>query len=243
MSSLLQLAADLLDRMSNPSYGASVNEEYAQRFAAIMVDGELDDRLIHEAGELRDPRAFTAAGWLWLLGWVKASEIRLDDQLLTGLCEQWEAASFKALVIEHAIAHLRPAHDDPYRERQFSDDPDQFEPVLSPEQRQEAAGGWLSDLVQRASAEPSEVAPADEPRSEPDRAVFARHSHHAESLLMALLLVDQPATIAAAEELLAQDWRGSEQLAQSLEGWLSTLDAESAELWRRRLHRQAGDDH
>ena len=36
MSSLLELAAEFFDRMTNPAYGAEVNEEYALRLASLL---------------------------------------------------------------------------------------------------------------------------------------------------------------------------------------------------------------
>ncbi len=52
MSSLIQLAADFFDRMSNPVFGAEANEEAALTFASLR-DEELDERLRYEAAQLR----------------------------------------------------------------------------------------------------------------------------------------------------------------------------------------------
>jgi hypothetical protein len=235
MSSLLELAADFFDRMANPAHGAQVNEEYALRLAALL-DGELESRLTEEARRLSDAQALTPHGWMWVLGWSKAHEVRLDDALLTALCEQWESSTFKAMVIENAIGFQHDNVEASAPAATFSID--------------DVDGTWLRELIRRAV----QITPSDNDQPDPRQAEFPgnsrnasesivrRHSRHAHSLLVALLLVDQYVTLNAASALLRHPWVGRPALLESFEARVMALDPESQSIWLQRLAPELEDE-
>lgn len=190
MTSLLRLAAEALDRQSNPAYGRTANEDAAQRLAQGW-DEEFDLRLRREAAELRHPDDLTSYGWLWLFDWARGREVRLDRQLLFELCEQWQVASLQTVVIDHVVRTMYRAPRRPSRQAPGED--------------------WLDELVRRATA-------ADEPGA------GSRHSHHAESLLLALLQVGEEPAIDAARRLLLTPWARREELNDFYSGWLDSLE-------------------
>ena len=67
MTPLLTLARDYLERMSNPALGVAMNESYALKFGALLLEDKLQWQLADEIKQLRDPQTLTSHGWLWLL--------------------------------------------------------------------------------------------------------------------------------------------------------------------------------
>jgi len=187
MSSLLRLAAETLDRMTNPAFGVGVNEAYGQRLAR-MWDEEFQTRLRQEAAVLRDPDELTPHGWMWLLEWAPRLRLELHSGLLLELCERWHVASMQAAVIAHVVRTR-----DPWE--------------------------WLADLVRRATTD------------EHDPEADARHTRHAESLLVALLQVGEPPTLSAAGQLLATPSSHQDRLVDFYTGWLDSLEPEVRGTW------------
>jgi hypothetical protein len=218
MSSLLALASEFLDRMSNPAFGVQVNEDYATRFATLIDESD-EERLAGEIAQLRSASELTANGWSWLLGWVRAHpEVRVRGATLLDVCEHWESATFKADVIETAIV----APLDFEEER-----PGVVEGVPNP---------WLQELVSRAVLF-SETSQSDEhDEGEPGEDVGPRlSSRHIYSLLLALLQVGDDQTLQAATALLGHRWAGQESLREFVTSWLQGLDPQTRAMWSTRL--------
>jgi hypothetical protein len=102
MTSLLRLAAESLDRVSNPAFGRGANEQAGERLAQAW-DDDFDVRLRQEASQLRHASELPPHAWLWLFDWARSSDVDLDRELLFELCEQWSVASFQTVVIRHVI--------------------------------------------------------------------------------------------------------------------------------------------
>lgn len=104
MSILLGLARDHFDRMSNPAYGPSVNEEYSLRFAALLqregVQGALEEGILG----LRNAELLTSHGWIWLLGWARSERLQLHEELLLEVFDHWSNVFLKAAVLEAGTA-------------------------------------------------------------------------------------------------------------------------------------------
>ena len=186
MSSLLELAAEFFDRMTNPAYGAEVNEEYALRLASLL-DEETSARLNQEARQLKSSTVLSAHAWTWLLEWTKTAGVSLDFDLLVDLCERWESATFKAVVIEAATrgsAVRAPGASVP-----------------------EFPHPWLRTVLVRATRPPSDQQQDRDPHV-PIGPGSVRHSRHVHSLLIALLLVERDITLDAATALLHERWEG-----------------------------------
>lgn len=211
MSSLLELAADFLDRMTNPAFGADANEEYTLRFSALL-SGDAGERLRSEAAQLQSADALTPHAWAWLLRWAKSNQVPLGGPLLVDLCERWESAAFKAIVIDAGTGR-RAARG---RNVGVADFPDP----------------WLRTVLVRATRPTSTEDTHD--HDSPLR-VSSRHSRHAQSLLMALLLVETDVTLDAASSLLREDWHGRNDLLRYFWGRADALDPETREVWRERL--------
>jgi hypothetical protein len=206
MSSLIQFAADFIERMSNPVYGLQVNDEAALEFAAIFDDA-VSERFRFEASQLQTPDALTSYGWTWLLDWAASEGVRLDSELLINLCETRESASFKAAVISAATI------DDSYEPQ---DSPD-LEGFPNP---------WLRQLLSRAVEPP----PTDDRTGE-----HQRPSRHAESLLIALILIERGSTLDAASALLHHRWDQGESLVRFFWHRMELLDEDTRQAWERRL--------
>jgi hypothetical protein len=220
MSSLIELASEFLDRIGNPAYGAQINEEYAIRLTALLgIDTpEIDRRFATEVAALDDVEALTPTGWLWVLRWARAHDVRMSPDLLRALVERWEATSFKAVAIETAIADADDA---------------------------ERSETWLAGLVDRAvrtEITGDTTRPRDFGGDEPDRNQKSirppserRGSRHAYSLFLALVACDTAATTNAASDLVGRDWDGAEDLVLSVWARLDSLDDESRDVWLSRL--------
>jgi len=102
MPDFLNLTADFFERMVNPAYGATVNEEYGLRLAALLSDERARSLLAHEVAQLSDPNTLTAHGWLWLLSYTRSNSIALSPDLLLQLAERWSSVSMLVAVIDAA---------------------------------------------------------------------------------------------------------------------------------------------
>jgi hypothetical protein len=104
MSNLLALARDHLDRMANPAFGAAVNEEYSLRLASLLQQEGNLGRLQDELQSVRDAEVLTSHGWLWLLGWARAEQLRLSEDLLIEVFNRWSNVFLKAAVLEVGVS-------------------------------------------------------------------------------------------------------------------------------------------
>src|SRR5687767_10586038 len=108
MSSLLALARDHLDRMSNPAYGAAVNEEYSLQLAALLQQEGVRSQLRQELQSIRDADELTSHGWMWVLSWAQSERLTLHDDVLLAVFDRWSNVFLKAAVLEVGTTHAAP---------------------------------------------------------------------------------------------------------------------------------------
>ena len=192
MSGMLSLARDYMERMANPVYGFAVNEDYSLRFAQLLETEGFESSLRREIEELRDTEELTSNGWLWLIGWAKARRIELEEELLLDLFNEWSNISARCAIVDLAIHQYRPEVE---RSRVF--------PLG------EFPHPFLARILRRATEVPAgQEARIDRPMPHP---AYWRSASRAEDLLVVLLQVDDPITIAAAATLLRHGWEGERE--------------------------------
>lgn len=218
MSSILALANDYIDRMTNPSFGLRVNEDYALRFADLLGSEGFQTQLEDEMRRLRDATALSSYGWLWLLGWAQAQQVALDDGLLHQLYRQTSSVFVKAAVIRTAVTAAG------WQER------------VAPARDDEGRGRFLSRLIDEATrVEESWVEDSEDLDTPRNLDTPGNGAASAEVLLIALLQADQPETIDAAAQLLHQEWFGRPALLSYFWDILEGLDEDTGRAWRDRL--------
>lgn len=221
MSDLLFLASDYIERMANPVYGTSVNEDYALKFGTLLSKEGFEARLNEEIRTLTDRDALTSYGWLWLLSWVKSKDIELNEELLVELYEEWSSVLVRAEILDLATRNVD------YVERLL--------PSLSIEQ---FPNSFLSRIMMRA-IRPQEVEETTQPESQEWRSTEELPIQEdqpstalAESTLVALIQVDTPITIDAARVLLTHKWDGHQQLLEFFWAIYEALDPETHDEWK-----------
>jgi hypothetical protein len=224
MSDLLFLASDYIERMANPVYGTSMNEDYALKFATLLSREGFEERLNEEMKTLTDRETLTSYGWLWLFGWARSRDIDLNEDLLFDLYEEWSSVFVRAEIVDLATRNVD------YSERPNID--------LSVEG---FPNRFLSRIMSQATRRP-EMDETRYPEAE-DRELFEEQrapeagpsTALAESTLAALIQVDTPITIDAARVLLWHKWEGQEQLLQSFWAIYEALDPETHDVWAKHL--------
>jgi hypothetical protein len=223
MSNILALAEDFLERMSNPAYGIGVNEEYAMKFARLLEDEQFEGQLNQQISDVNDADALTSHAWLWVIGWAKSQGVVVQEHVLIELFERWSNVAVKASIIDLVMDGLE--------ERQVPDP----EVALSEFPVRFFAGVMRNavEIPERPSLEwRRENEPFDyPPEMEEPQPSLAR----AEGLLVALLQVGVPMTLAAASVLLRHGWRGQKQLGEFYESLLARLEPDTREEWERRI--------
>jgi hypothetical protein len=212
MSGLLSLARDYIERMANPVYGLAMNEEYSLRFAQLLETEGFESSLRREIEALHDADELTSNGWLWLFGWAKTRQIELEQELLLDLFNEWSSIVARCAIVDVAIHQYRP------EVRMSRDLP---------------LGEFPHPMLARMLRDATEVTEAREERIDrpSSQLVYRRPTIRAEDLLMVLLQVDDPITIAAASTLLRHRWEGHEQLNTYLRELATTWDNETRGVW------------
>ena len=217
MSDVLALSSDFIERMSNPAYGVSVNEDYSIRFGKMLTSDGFDDMLQHEARRLRNVDTLSSHGWLWLLDWAKSRNISLDDELLLDLTERWSSVFMQVSVIDLATQNAE------WTRRQSVATVEGFQ------------NRWLSKLMQRSTTLPSEeLSQADSLRQALPSSEYIS-TNRAENVLIALLQVGRDITVDAAATLLRHDWAGHTKLVRFFWSCYDGLDNETQLVWKSRL--------
>jgi hypothetical protein len=218
MSEILTLAADFIDRMSNPAHGIAVNEEYSLRFAQLLGQERTFSILRDEAARVRDVNTLSAHGWFWFLNWARGHELELNGELLLDLSDRWASVFMQVLIIDVATRNRRMRELGQARHvAEFQDE-------------------WLRQLLTRSVIQ--EQRPPER-RNEPEEG----HSEEqvpvrmgrAETTLLALLQVGSDLTLAAAATLLAHPWPGRGRLREYYEWRLSDLEPETRAAWEQRI--------
>jgi hypothetical protein len=224
MSDLLFLASDYIERMANPVYGTSTNEDYALKFATLLSKEEFEARLNEEIRTLTDRETLTSYGWLWLFGWAKSRDIDLKEDLLIDLYEEWSSVFVRAEIVDLAT------HNVDYPERpnallSMGEFPNRFLSRIMSQatRRPEAEETQHLEAEDRGSLEEQRA-----PEQGPSTAL-------AESTLVALIQVGTPITIDAARVLLWHKWEGQENLLELFWAICNALDPETREVWIKRL--------
>jgi hypothetical protein len=213
MSGLLILARDYIERMTNPLYGFSTNEDYSLRFAHLLRMEGFENSLRKEIEELRDSQALTSNGWLWLIGWARSGRIHLREDLLLELFEEWSSVVGRCAIVDLAtyLSEMEPEADVTLR-----DFPNSF----------------LAKIL-RGVTETREGHARGIDRHRPD---LEQLTIRAEDTLIVFLQIGTPLTLAAASALLRYQWTGHEQLLEFLRVLVEPLDPETRSVWSARLH-------
>ncbi len=207
MSELLTLAADFIERMSNPAYGIRTNEDYSLRLGSLLAGEKFEILLRQEIATICDPDTLSPHGWLWLLNWVRARDIRLDEELLWHLSETLSSVFMQVLLIDVATRHV---------------DWQRHEDVVSVE---EFDNLWLSRLLARCTQSRAQ-------EDTDDRHVDTRRS---QTVLVALMQLGSDVALDAASTLLNHRWPGQSRLVQSFWVLAAELDEETRTNWVNRL--------
>jgi len=220
MSEILVLARDYLERMANPIYGASTNEDYAIRFAMLMRSEGFEERLNKEISEIADRTTLTSHGWHWVLGWAKSRRLDLSEDLLVELFEEWSSVFLRADIIDLAIQNADYSAQS--LGRGLNEFPNRFlAKIMSSATRRREEDVRRSEDTQiweeRQSVEPH-----------PSTSI-------AESTLIALLQVGRPITLDAASVFLRHLWSGQQQLLYYFWAICDGLDSETRDAWVSRL--------
>jgi hypothetical protein len=217
MSELLTLASDYIDRMSNPTFGAAVNEDYGTRFAALLQSKEFQRSFDESIRELSDRGTLSAYGWLWLLGYVKARQISLREDLLAELFLEWSSVFVRSEIIDVATQVA-----------------DQLETSLTRPSLAEFPNGFLRKVLTIVTREPEQPFMSDIELRE-QKAAPERSTALAESALVALIQVGRPITLSAAATLLHHRWKGRDQVVQFFWTLFDSLDQETQSVWLQRI--------
>lgn len=207
MSHILPLASDFIERMSNPSYGIRVNEDYSIRLGTLLSSEGFEHELLREIEQLRDPEALTPHGWLWLLSWTRAKGASLDGKLLLHLAESFSSVFMQAAVIDLATLGF---------DGQSSDSTATIAEFSHP---------WLSMLLSNCT----------DAHGDDDKERRQADTRRAETVLIALMQVNREITLDAASTLLNHSWAGQPLLVQFFWSLCNELDDETQEVWISRL--------
>jgi hypothetical protein len=107
MSSLLSLAADYIERMANPVFGITTNEDYAIKFGKLLESEGFESQLRGEIRALKEPEALSSHGWLWLFDWAKSTGADIDQELLLHLFRKWSSPFVRAEIVQLATRGFR----------------------------------------------------------------------------------------------------------------------------------------
>jgi hypothetical protein len=218
MTSLLALASNFIDQLSNPRHGLDAHEAAAEQLAAHLRDEELRSRFHREVAALSSPEELTTDGWRWIIRFASANEIALDPDLLRRGCLRWSSTSLVAAGITAAVESFTDDEPDPRRgpgsrgRPGISDLPDP----------------WLRTLLEELLPGPS-VLNADG-TEQPDSESSGR-VRQAEVVFTALLIVDRPTTILAARAMLRDQERLSADLSGLVESRMDLLDDDARDAW------------
>ena len=225
MTTLLPLASEFIERMSNPAYGVLVNEDFAMRFAELFEStGKFERTLKREDKSLTSTDALTAHGWMWLLGWARSQRLALSETLLLEITEKWKTnVPMQSLAIEIATQTAR------WKRRSHAPSLHEFEHP------------FLRELLQRA-VRPQRDQPNRTERIEGDNfddssPLKEIRTDRAESTLVALIDVELDITLDAAAALLNHAWEGQRDLLVFYDYLQAGFDPETQKKWALRLHR------
>jgi hypothetical protein len=224
MSDLLFLARDYIERMANPVYGTSTNEDYALKFGTLLIKEGFEARLNEEIRSLTDRDTLTSYGWLWLFRWARSRDIDLREELLVDLYDEWSSVFVRAEIVDLATRRF-----DYTEKSNVRLSVDEFpNPFLSK---------IMSQATRYPEVEKTRHLEAEDWRSDEQRAAEHRppSTALAESTLVALIQVGTPLTIDAARVLLWHKWEGQEQLLRSFWAIYERLDPETHDVWTKHL--------
>ena len=212
MSSLFTLAADYIERMANPAFGITTNEDYAIKFGKLLESEGFESRLREEIRALKDPEALSSHGWLWLFDWAKSTGADLDQELLLTLFRKWASPFVRAEIVQLATRGFQGETGANVRHEMFNF-PDRF----------------LAQIMIEVTT------PLEESNLERDQLSVTR----SQSVLVAFLQAGSPVALDAAAALLRHQWEGQRELVNFFSVLLEGLDPETRGAWRERVPPQS----
>ena len=210
MSVLFRLSRDFIDKLSNPSHGSLVNEEYSLKLAQVMEEEGFKNQFARDLEQLTDPDTLSSYGWTWLLRWCRINEIPPHYKLLTSLMHRWSDVFIQSLIIDTAT---------------FRDE-------------KKDSSEWLDNIIRDVTSTPEHDKSGQESRtllrskkesSELDSPAF--RTQPAENLLLALLHLETGIAINGAKQLLRTEWRGQRALLNYFRVRVDLLDEDTRKRW------------
>lgn len=210
MSTLLTLARDYIERMANPVYGVTTNEDYAIKFGKLLESEDFKVQLQEEIESLteKDTGVLSSHGWLWLFDWAKSTGAKLDQELLLLLFHEWVSPFVKAEIVQLATRDFDGETGVNVRNN-LSDFPNRF----------------LARIMEEATSS------GEENDSERERL----RGTPAQSVLITFLQADSPIALDAASALLRHQWNGQQKLRHFFEVLVGSLDTETKNVWLDRI--------
>lgn len=206
MSALLTLARDYIERMANPVFGITMNEDYAIKFGTLLGAEGFESQLQREIRALKDPDVLSSHGWLWLFEWAKSTHTDLNQELLLRLFHRWTNPIVMAEII---LLATRDFHEESRVRRNVYDFPNPF--------------------LARILKEVTSSGEVDRPDLQPLRGIPAQR------VLVALLQAGSPIALDAASALLWHPWEGQHDLLEFFRMLFESLDTETRDIWLHRL--------
>jgi hypothetical protein len=209
MSVLIKLASDFIEKMTNPSYGGVVNDDYALKFSVLLNENEFEGRFVEEIQSIDNINSLTSSGWVWILNWLQSKKIELKSEVKVELIKRWLNIILRSLVIESS-PYAKGKESSVVNSSIYDFDP------------------WLRDVLTWSLQVETELKEGN--KDEVDVSI-----RNAESLLFALMQAGTPLSLAAAGALLNHEWYGQGALNNSFEDFCKRLDRETGILWRETL--------
>jgi hypothetical protein len=198
MNDILGLAAEFIDRLANPSYGAEINEAYAARLDELLRRyPSLATNLVDESLSADDVDLLSTASWLWYLGWCHDHGPLPSIEFLDALYEESDDPVIRLFVVEAVATH--PSIVEQY---QGLDE-------RAPDDLEELPRTWLSDRLLGLVTGSSE--PDHRERDQDDRLAEALE------FTTSLLQIGNPVALTTLRASLSRDWMGQQRLMNMME--------------------------
>jgi hypothetical protein len=211
MSILLTLTSDYVDKMMNPIYGITVNEDYGIKFANLLESDGFTSKLNEEIESLDDANSLSHFGWIWLFEWANSKGIKLNEDLLVEQFYRWSNPIVKAEIIKIGIHGASYEINYSYTLANF---PDKF----------------LAKIMNRLTSQDF----GDDLKNEKFEKDITKGTM-ASDVLVSFLQEGSTIVLDAAISLLKHQWSGQRDLVDFFGILLDNLDSETRDAWEERL--------
>jgi hypothetical protein len=244
MNGLLGIAESFLDRMTNPQYGAEVNDEYSLRFHQLLLeDLAFADSFARLALDPEDVGSLPICAWPWYLQWRAERAPPPSADFLDALFDSTDDPAVQMTVLQSALSDRDPETPSAQAARVRRDEEDGSPASSSGPDGSPASSSGPDGTVARYVPERDEPAAIQSPwlRARVTRLTggldLARSRTSAGEIATYLLQLGDPASLANLANLLDVQWAGRESLLDAIAGKLADadLDPETLARWRSQL--------